>query len=302
MNAIFVLSILLTCLLFFICDRGEITKRQGNHLRALVPGCWVPDTSYMDFRPDESENASSFVHIMSSPMISPLHSTMNGMAFLPPFVVDAQLCTRQRSRDGERVCLFRFFRIGENQIVDGNVICPPSPPHASINSFNADLIPDLNECNTILRESSALFQRMRNVATAGGNIAFDIDCDCNNESPEKKRENRVQKRSLVTQVLTSPLKLFSPSKEKKATRVQKKSKKIMLQSHNIIGEKAAQSFASSKLLKSFLVAPSVMETNESVEMEPIPSLSIDDWPFVQSSWRYITLCLNELDNRDLNYR
>ena len=35
---------------------------------------------------------------------------------------------------------------------------------------------------------------------------------------------------------------------------------------------------------------------------PIPVLSVDDLPFVQSSWRFVKECLNELDNRDLIYR
>ena len=90
--------------------RGEITRRHGNHLRALVPDCWVPDSSYMKFRPEEGEDQNSFSQVYTfhslSPLMSPQHKVMNGMMFLPPFVVDAQLCTRKRSRDGERICLF----------------------------------------------------------------------------------------------------------------------------------------------------------------------------------------------------
>ena len=70
----------------------------------------------------------------------------------------------------------------------------------------------------------------------------------------------------------------------------------------IQGEKAAQEFASMRLLQSFEATPSVVDENDYPDFEPIPSLCAEDWPFVQSSWRYITLCLNELDNRDLNYR
>ncbi len=292
--------------------RGEITRRQGNHLRALVPGCWVPDSTYMKFRPDEGEDQNAFVQVLTSPSMSPLHKVMNGMMFLPPFVVDAQICTRKRSRDGERICLFRFFRIQEDQIVDGSTVCPSSPPHATDDKFNADLIPDLKECNTILRESSALFQRMRAVATVGGNIAFDVGSD-NEQSDALSpgEDSQSEHESYVKQVFTSPLKLFSPSKEKKTKRAPrrrrgaKKSLSVRFQSGDsdlIQGEKAAQLFASEKLMNSFIAAPSVLDENDNSEMEPIPSLSTDDWPFVQSSWRYITLCLNELDNRDLNYR
>jgi len=291
--------------------RGEITRRQGNHLRALVPGCWVPTSSYMNFRPDEGDDQNAFVQILTSPSISPLHKIMNGMVFLPPFVVDAQLCTRKRSRDGERICLFRFFRIHEDQIVDGNTVCPSSPPHATDDRFNADLIPDLKECNTILRESSALFQRMRAVATHGGNIAFDISSDNEQSDTLSPGDDSMgEHESYVKQVFTSPLKLFSPSKERKKAKpprrkkASKKSLSVKFQSGDsdlIQGEKAAQMFASQRLMNSFTAAPSVLDESENQEMEPIPSLSMDDWPFVQSSWRYITLCLNELDNRDLNY-
>ena len=111
------------------------------------------------------------------------------------------------------------------------------------------------------------------------------------------------------QVLTSPLKLFSPKEKKTQTNRRKKSRKtglsVRFQSIEepvIKGEKAAQKHASERLLNSFVATPSVMEENNNPEMDPIPSLSTEDWPFVQSSWRYITLCLNELDNRDLNYR
>ena len=289
--------------------RGEITRRQGNHLRALVPGCWIPKSSYVAFRPDEGKDPTSIPELLSSPMMSPLH-TMNGMAFLPPFVVDTQLCTRKRSRDGERVCLFRFFRIHEHQVVDGNLICPPSPPHASISTYNSDLIPDSNECNSILRESSALFQRMRVVAKSGGNIGFEIGGeDDNSVGSEEKEQSSSQTQSVVRQVLTSPLKLFSPKEKKQQTHRRKKSRKksmsVRFQSIEepvMQGEKAAQKHASERLLNSFIATPSVMDENENPEMDPIPSLSTDDWPFVQSSWRYITMCLNELDNRDLNYR
>ncbi len=292
--------------------RGEITRRQGNHLRALVPGCWVPETSYVTFRPHDGNDLSNSFANMLTPVKSS-DNLMNGMAFLPPFVVDAQLCARKRSRDGERICLFRFFRIEENQVVDGSLICPPSPPHASIDSFNADLIPDLKECNSLLRESSALFQRMRVVAKSGGNIGFDINAEHDDlrgmSRPKTDKKSSEKNDTMLKQVLTSPLKLFSPSKSKKnkpqpRKKNSKKSLSVRFQSTDslIQGEKAAQEFASMRLLQSFEATPSVVDENDYPDFEPIPSLCAEDWPFVQSSWRYITLCLNELDNRDLNYR
>ena len=283
--------------------RGEITKRQGNHLRGLVPGCWVPASSYMAFHPEEGDKSNNYVNTLSLPE----DEVVNGMCYLPPFVVDAQLCTKKRSRDGERVCLFRFFRITESQVVDGTLICPPSPPHATTNTFNPDLIPDLKECNNILRESSALYQRMRMVATKGGNIAFDVNDEKGYNNSPREEESAPKSKSLMRQVLTSPIKLFSPSQEAKAKSPQKMKKSISVRFRGvdesvIHGGKAARTCASQRLLKSFLECPSVISKNENPDVEPIPSLSKADWPFVQSSWRYITMCLNEFDNRDLNYR
>jgi len=297
--------------------RGEVTKRQGNHLRALVPGCWVPESHYMSFRPANGDDIQTFPQLLASPMMSPLHKAMNGMAFLPPFVVDAQLCTRKRSRDGERIFLLRFYRIEENQIVDGNALCPPSLPHAANKNFNSELIPDLNECNTLLRESSALFQKMRLVATTGGNIGFDASGEDRNETDgndvgsngrsdattRKGSGTPNRKNSYVRRMLTSPLKLFSPSKEKVTRSPRRKSQSLSIRFKDgnsvLQGEKAAQKFASNVLLNSFIATPSVQDGQS--DADTLPSLSVDDWPFVQSSWRFITLCLNELDNRDMNY-
>ena len=89
------------------------------------------------------------------------------------------------------------------------------PPHATDDRFNADLIPDLKECNMILRESSALFQQTRAVATTvGGNIAFDICSDNEQSDALSPGDNSLtEHESIVKQMLTSPLKLFSRRKK-----------------------------------------------------------------------------------------
>ena len=47
--------------------------------------------------------------------------------------------------------------------------------------------------------------------------------------------------------------------------------------------------------------PSVKDDEDTV-LDPIPSLSNNDWPCIVSSWRFLKECLSELNDRNLAYR
>lgn len=293
---------------------GEVTKRQGGHLRALVPGRWIKESSYLPFRYSPSaEKADMF----GSPVSLSKGDFMNGMVFLPPLVIDAQLCTKKKSLFAERVLIIRAYRISEGQVLDHDAaVCPRSPPHAASTKRDireSDLSTDLIRPNNILRECSSLFQRMKTVATVGGKIGFDMG--------ELLEDDHTVEESLplcdVTEVsgfrklLTSPMKLFSPKSQKAKNQHTPKSnpRKNKQQALNVrfetddgplIGVGAAQKLASKKLLSTFIETPSVMDKDASTD--PIAALSEGDWPFIQSTWLFLSDCLNELDNRDLSFR
>lgn len=289
---------------------GEVTKRQGGSLRALIPGIWVKECEFVPFRnPVQTTGISS---LFGSPMMQPTREAMNGMIFQPPLVIDAQLCTRKKSRLAERVLLVRCFSISDGQILDnGAAVCPSNkgPPHAPLEgcSSHTDLSEIANEkANNILRESSSLFQRMRSVATLGGKIAFDLgEHETNDQSMQTPRS--AQHQSYMKKILTSPLKLFSPSPQRKKRqstprRQKKKALNVRFDSPKeaLIGQEAAQKLVSEKLVSVFTDTPSVLD--EVYDIDPLAALSPLDWPYLQSSSSFLTDCLNELDNRDLGYR
>jgi len=272
---------------------GEVIKRQGSHLRALVPGCCIGEEYFEQFRPDESFTYYG-IGSLFSPTMSPKYKNRKRIALLPPFLIDVQLCIRRRSRDGERSLLIRSFRVEEDQLVDG-VVCPP---------IASSVVHDgVENCGGTLRESAALFQRIRSVANIGGTIALDSlvapPVDTIGAQDLRKNDSFAQQ---IGDVIASPMRIFkSESGETNsglpAGRRLKAKEKV---SHPMLRDRnCAEKFASDKLMNSFRETPSILDDQE--ELEPIPALSIDDWPFVQSTWRFLKECLNELDNRDLAY-
>lgn len=283
---------------------AEITKRQGGHLRALVPGSWVPEPSYSHFRPFGANQG----HGITSPMMRPQRMT-EGMVFLPSFVIDVQLCLKRSSRTMERVLLTRVFRISPGQILDDGPICPevplvPSSDHGTESSSSHGESINITKKNWNLREASSLFQRMRSVAQSGGRLGFD-DKDF---SDIQEKEDAIlstpntKSSSTLRNVLTSPLRLFSPSKPKRVNQPKPVLNFVRFDAEESMmeGLDSARSLASQKLVSFFIVTPSVYD--DPCDIDPIPSLSYVDWTWIQASWRFITSCLNELESRNLAYR
>ncbi|KAL7457430.1 hypothetical protein ACHAWC_008998 [Mediolabrus comicus] len=123
---------------------GEMTKRQGGHLRAIVPGrrmrVWMPgewereqsrveeEDEYHDsegeairnkssttFDSNDDSDAHSVVSMLTAmSFTSPIKSPKpKGPTFkvLPPYLVDAQLVTKKLGKECERLLLIRIYRV-----------------------------------------------------------------------------------------------------------------------------------------------------------------------------------------------
>lgn len=274
-----------------VSSRGEVTKRQGGHLRALLPGRWVQESEYMPFLVTEQE-------IMRHPIVD----SDNGMLFLPPIVIDAQLCARRRSRFAERMLLVRSYRISEGQVLDNGVaVCPPNPSRAP----DRAQVNGLSRClNSVLREAASLHQRTRKVASGRrASFAFEdlLAEEADADDPDPERES-----GMVRKLLSSPMRLLSPSTRKLVITEQdiqrrNKSHKISFDTSksikNLCVKEDPKKLLGEKLLSSFTETDSVLENNR--EIHPVAALSSVDWPYVQSTWKVLADCLNELNERKL---
>lgn len=287
---------------------AEVTKRQGGHLRALVPGEWIPEPSYLHFKPFGANQGHGMSQIFGSPTLLP-QLMSDGMVFVPPFVVDVQLCVKRSSRTADRTLITRIYPISPGQILDDGIICPdtstekPSSNSTMGHSSSHDLSIESEGDNWILREASSLFQRMRNVAKSGGTLGFSEDHQSNVQDYDSNPYSTPKPKSLIRNVLTSPLRLFSPSKPTHTPNRNKPTLNFVRfdADENVIkGVDSARTLVTEKLISQFTVTPSIQE--DIVDIDPIPSLSFVDWPYIQSSWRFVTSCLNELESRNLAYR
>ena len=124
---------------------GEMIKRQGGHLRAVLPGAWVPKYTrgggnHKDrgAESDITNGVTSGIASLFSP--SSERKGEKNKALLPPFLIDAQLCLRKRSRDNERILLVRVFRLDDGEIVDGGAaVVPPILSHESAGIAGASM-------------------------------------------------------------------------------------------------------------------------------------------------------------------
>lgn len=286
---------------------AEVTKRQGGHLRALVLGSWIPEPTYSHFKPFGANQGHGMAQMFGSPTLLP-QLMSDGMVFVPPFVVDAQLCVKRSSRTADRILVTRIYPISPGQILDDGIICPdtscekPSNSTTEHASSSHESSIDNDGDNWNLREASSLFQRMRDVAKTGGTLGFNDDHLSDVHDYESNPYSTPKQTSVIRNVLTSPLRLFSPSKP---TNTPKRNKPALnfvrfdSEDNVIKGVDSARSLVTEKLISQFTVTPSIQE--DIIDIEPIPSLSFVDWPYIQSSWRFVTSCLNELESRNLAY-
>ena len=223
-------------------------------------------------------------------------------SFSPPIVIDAQLCARRRSRFAERILLVRSYRISEGQVLDNGVaVCPPNPSRAP----DRAQVNGLSRClNSVLRESASLHQRMRKVAS-GRRASFAFE---DLLAEEADADDPAMSPGMVRKLLSSPMRLLSPSSRKLDITQQaiqpRKSHKVSFDTSksikNICVQEDPKKLLGEKLLSSFTETDSVLENNR--EIDPVAVLSSIDWPYVQSTWKVLADCLNELNKRNLAHR
>ena len=277
---------------------AKVTLKSEAHLRALVPGHWIHDDDFMPFRPPIEKRPSTPDSCVTPPP--------QRMRLAPPIVIDSQLVTRKKSKEMERILLVRSFAIEEGQILDhGQAVCPTTAtmlgnPESAEAEWREILHP-----NSILLESAALFQRTKTVATEGGRISFgkkDLSGEAVDIHPESASPGNLGRFSSLRQLL-SP----SSSKTKIESPVSPKHANIRFEDADddsvektFVAKKDPKESIRDSLLTSFEEGKSVTEHEEGYE-NAIPALSSIDWMYIQSTWRFLSDCLKELEDKNLSY-
>jgi len=291
---------------------GEMTKRQGGHLRAVLPGYWLSPCAWSSAGGGGADDST--MDSVSSGLTSLLTFSPEGhvgkrgvsrrakarMRMMPPTMIDAQLCARKRSRECERVLLLRTYRVGGSG-TDGVSWEGRGEGPVTSNTFaDCDNVVEEDEddgmSGTLIREAASLVQRME----LEGEHSFPV---LPARSGALADPNAGQGGfSSLGNILTSPLRLISGYGGDNAPR--------KLSSAHLGPTSSGGSIFPSTQSVTEAVSVHLQQhfhSTDSVEAPfrnrkgTIPSLSSGDWPFVQSAWRFLKECLNELDNRDLAF-
>ena len=297
---------------------GEMIKRQGGHLRAVVPG-----TSSSE---EEMKSPSKWSPFSSSYK----KSGSDKSSALPPFVMDAQLVTRKKSRDAERILLLRSFSVTQGEVLfpeDGPVDVP-IPVNNSLQNLTVDVsiqssFLDPAENDNMIQEAAALVQR---ISLVGGDAVVSNDqlpgimeTPLRSDASSSKDENVSSGilGYLPTGTWLSPI-LTEISETHHVTNPSLKNKPQPSPTTSRSRQESVRSSVTEKLITHAEPTPSVNRLDNSTNNiptpgssssannllmhDPIPALSKEDWPFVQSTSRFVKQCLDELENRDLSYR
>lgn len=249
---------------------GKITTKGKGRLRALIPGRWMQESEYVSFH--AVKNKKDFANSSKT-------------VFIPPIAVDAQLCTRKKSKFAERILLVRSYSINGIKIPDDRV------------EFKSQSLSSKTPQNTNLRESASLHQRMRKAATEGGNISFDLNDDPKDASLDDLTLGTGRTRSHTRfSFFNRPSKRF-PQKQS-----ENKQNTLSIRFDTIgkipNSEHDPKILASDQLLSKFIESPSILDD----DVDRISALSHLDWPYIQSTWILLNISLTELDKRNLSQR
>ena len=290
---------------------GEMTKRQGGHLRAVLPGFWM--------KPAETFHEADASVISGLSSLHPFddgHSSIasagrenssdtvdqSRMTMLPPILVDAQLVARRRARFFDRTLLIRTFRVGGCGIEGVSGWEGRSAGPVTSNTYaDCDSVVDEDEDGlggTMIRETASLVQKM---TAEGGDFSGFSPIS---RSPTSGTSTATEATSYVGHIgniLTSPLRLFTGSHG--GSDYQERVAQKDTSTSTIFPDPYSVTEAVSlRLRRQYKPTSSVQRVDEYSQWTTYPALSDEDWPFVRSSWRFLKECLNELDNRDLAYR
>mmetsp|Transcript_5890 Transcript_5890/g.8662 ORF Transcript_5890/g.8662 Transcript_5890/m.8662 type:complete len:552 (-) Transcript_5890:86-1741(-) len=189
------------------------------------------------------------------------------MRLLPPWVMDAQVCTRKRSRDCERILLIRVFHVSLSLQAE----IPLSPPSCE-SDIETNIIDD---CDLLLENSvSCLWDAAR--------VLHDMIMDrgIEDESNETLRSWEPK----PSQHKGSTEEYVSPSKPSSASKVARKLGQILVSPIIQMGGRSNMQQNVARALSN-----------------QFPSLSHHDAPIVESAWNFIRNCVCELESRDLTY-
>jgi len=314
---------------------GEMTKRQGGHLRAIIPGrkmrVWMPgewerEQSKVDEERDSEEqirNTSfgshddSDSHSVAS-MLSSISFSSPGKApksrrptfkVLPPYLVDAQLVTKKLGKECERVLLIRVYRIQDiAQQRSGSedqeeLLDVPAPLDLSANvdlksdGKRIDLELESKRSVSALQDAASLVQRLKAVGGEG----FAIDQPQPMLTPLDEQDNE----SVASHASTkSYLKSFGDVITSPIRYLSGSSVAPLLTSPTPSGSKTntVMGLMSMELRRKCQASPSVGAYSKSDKSNGLyPCLAKEDAPYVQSSWIFLKACIEELDEHCLGY-
>jgi len=309
---------------------GEITKRQGGHLRAVLPGrklrIWLPGewerensriredfseaskdgsdefqakTEYELVQHDDAIGHEDGASVSSgiSTLFLGSKSRRKGPKFasLPPYVVDAQLLTKKVGKECQRQILVRIYRIHDirrvSLDVEGEVLDAATPMEVEQHSVGTHA-----ECErsvNALKEAAALVQRIKAVGATGFSI----------EPPQSILTDDATISSVSSSM--SYLKSISDAVYSPITYLTSSSPAANVSSRRPL---TVIELMSSELLRKAISSPSVGTTSRSALRAAkqksygiYPALSKEDFPLVKASWVFLKDCIGELDSRCLSY-
>ena len=212
---------------------AEILKRQGGHLRAIIPPTYRHEQE-LSFRLSARQRQNM------TGAAKPIRNnhTSDEVKLLQALIVDTQVCTKKRSKECERVLIIRAFAVPKHLSND----IPPTPPEPDIDSAkdysalnNEQLVETLlgHSATSVLDEtdvpciwdaSRTLHDMIINREITEGFVTIDRDSGII-MPPEFESNGRIEKRptfarttSKLGSILMSPVALLSGSKGRSHTR------------------------------------------------------------------------------------
>ena len=312
---------------------GEITKRQGGHLRAVLPGrklrVWLPgewERENSRIREDSSEASNregsdefqakteyELVHhddaighedgasissgISSLFLGSPTTSRRKGPKFasLPPYIIDAQLLTKKVGKECQRQILIRTYRIQDIRRVstDGEDEILDAATPMEVEQHSVGTHSECERSLNALKEAAALVQRIKAVGATGFSIEPPSSLLTDDATISSGSSSRSYLKSISAAVY-SPI-TYLTSSPPAANESSRRPPTVI-------------ELMSSELLRKAISSPSVGTTSKSTLRAAkqksygiYPALSKEDSPMIKASWIFLKDCIGEFDRRCLSY-
>ena len=291
---------------------GNMIKRQGGHLRGILPMRRVRVGGWEDGFVEEEDHhgvirrksaghvdeESSLAAGISS-LFSP-SKQQKGLRFidLPPYLVDCQLVTKKLGKTAQRILLIRIFRINDclSQEEEEEEILDVPPPFDG--PCQIDLEAECDRSVRGLREAAALVQRMK----AGQGFSIDIPNPLAPDEDSRTVASHESTKSYLKSfgdAIVSPIRYFSNGTAMGSP----------LPKSNGHNQRSVSDLMSRELMRKCLYSPTVgMHSTSAFNTAKVkshgvfPSLSKEDSPLVKASWVFLRECIQEFDRRCLSYR